>query len=113
MDFNLLTDEEIIKELALRCDTIRLDKQLSEKDVSKKGGTTLDAIYRFKTGKNISITNFIKILRGIGELDILDQILKENLPRSILNDKVTKRKKRVRKPSVKNKNGDFSWGDDE
>ena len=28
MDFNLLTDEEIIKELAFRCDLIRLDKQL-------------------------------------------------------------------------------------
>lgn len=113
MDFNLLTDEEIIKELALRCDFIRLDKQLSEKDVSKAGGTTIDAIYRFKTGKNISITNFIKILRGIGELDILDSMLKEDLPKSIRKNKIVKRKKRVHKPTLSNKKSDFVWGEDE
>ncbi len=113
MNFNLLTDEEIIKELALRCDTIRLDKQFSEKDVSQVGGTTIDAIYRFKTGKNISITNFIKILRGIGKLDDLEQLLKDNSPKSIRKNIVTKRKKRVHKSSKSNAKIDFIWGDDE
>jgi predicted transcriptional regulator len=113
MDFNLLTDKEIIKELAFRCDAIRVDKKLTEKDVSKVGGTTIDAIYRFKTGKNISITNFIKILRGIGEIDMLDQLLREDSPKSIRKDKISKRKKRVHKPTLSNEKGDFVWGDDE
>ncbi len=113
MDFNLLTDEEIIKELAFRCDSIRLDKQLTEKDVSQVGGTTIDAIYRFKTGKNISITNFIKILRGIGKLDDLDQLLKDNSPKSIRKNIVIRRKKRVHKSSQSNEKRDYVWGDDE
>jgi len=114
MDFNLLTDEDIIKELASRYDYSRLNKKLSEKDVSDKGGTNSDAIYRFKNGKNISLTNFIKILRGVGELDKLEKLLKTDEYQSIREVKKAKTPKRIfksRKKDSKN-NKDFIWEED-
>jgi len=114
MDFNLFTDEEIIKELASRCDSMRIKKELSEKDVSDKGGTNSDAIYRFKNGRNISLTNFIKIIRGIGELDNLEKLLRIDEQQSIREIKKSKTPKRIFKSRKKDNENDtdFIWGED-
>ncbi len=44
---------------------------------------------------------------------MLDQLLREDSPKSIRKDKISKRKKRVHKPTLSNEKGDFVWGDDE
>lgn len=111
MNFELLTDEEIIKQLAVRYEKIRLQKRLSEKDISKQGGTNSDALYRFKKGSNISLSNFIKILRGAGELDSLEKLLK---PQEIKSIRVKEEKlpKRVFKNKKEQNNSEFVWGED-
>lgn len=111
MNFELLTDEEIIKELASRYENIRLQKRLSEKDVSNKGGTNSDALYRFKKGSNISLGNFIKILRGVGELNSLEKLLKAQKLQSLRDTNKQKIPKRVFK-SKKSKKDEFIWGED-
>lgn len=111
MDFNLLNDIEILKELGKRYEDIRLELSLSNEDVAKRGGTTTDAIYRFKSGKSISMTNFIKIMRGLGKLDKLDKLLQE-VEFSIKDLKPIKKPKRIFK-TKKTLNTDFKWGDEE
>lgn len=114
-DFNLLTDEQIIKQLSKNFEQSRLDKSLSESEVSDIGGTNKDAIHRFKNGKNINLKNFIGILRGVGKLDELSQLFHTAdsgySPTPVKQNKV---KKRIFNKNIKiEQSEDFIWGDDE
>lgn len=109
MDFELLTDEDIIKELASRLEQYRLESELREIDVATNGGITIDVINRLKNGKNINLKNFLGILRGLGELNQLDALLKP-VDSLNLHQKKNSSKKRVFKKDT-NHEDDFQWGD--
>ena len=111
MDFRLLTDEDILKEIGKNYEQLRLRKKLSDEDVKSKGGTTKDAIRRFKKGENINLLNFIKILRGLGELENLQKLIEVKEEFSVINSKKKPLPKRVFKPK-ETKNNDFTWGDE-
>lgn len=113
MNFNLLTDENIIKELGQNYEELRLRKKLSDEDVMKKGGSTKDAIQRLKNGSNINLINFIKILRGLGELDSLEKVIKVEDSFSIRENKNKPLPRRVFKRKKSDNSTDFKWGDDE
>lgn len=48
MMLSLFNDEDILIELGKRYEEIRLEKRLSDADVSLRGGVPTNAIYRFK-----------------------------------------------------------------
>jgi predicted transcriptional regulator len=110
MNLYLLNDKEILKELGKRYESIRLEKGLSNEDVAKKGGTTTDAIYRFKSGKGISMINFIRIMRGLDNLDKLEKLLQE-VEFSVRDLKPIVKPKRIFK-TKKTGSKDFKWGDE-
>lgn len=113
VNFNLLTDEDMIKEFGKRYEIIRLQKRLSDNDVAKKGGISKDAIHRLKNGSNINLSNFIKILRGLDELDSLEKlIIPKKEPISIRDLNPKKTPKRIFKSKKSSTNIDFKWGDD-
>lgn len=113
MNFKLLNNEDIIKEFGKKYEKLRLQKNLSDEDIQKKGGVSKDAIHRLKNGSNINLINFIKILRGLGELDSLENILNFEESFSIKEKIKRKQKKRVfkKKESIIS-NKDFIWGDE-
>lgn len=110
MYFSLQNDNDILLEFGKRYESIRLDKQLSDNDVSQRGGVPKNAIYRFKNGQNISTSNFIKILRGLDILDKLDTLFEKPKP-SIQKSKI-KTPKRIFKSKKTQIPSDFEWGDD-
>jgi len=112
MNFNLLTDDDIIKEFGSRYEKIRLNKRLSDEDVMKTGGVSKDAIHRLKNGLNINLSNFIKILRGLGELDSLEKLIEPKANISLIKTKINKTPKRIFKTAIKNNNR-IKWGDEE
>ncbi len=111
MDFNLLANEDIIKELGKNYEELRLQKRLSDDDVHKKGGVSIDAIQRLKNGSNINLLNFIKILKGLGELDKLQKLLEVKEEFSIQETTKSSKPKRIFK-SKKGINSEFIWGED-
>jgi transcriptional regulator with XRE-family HTH domain len=116
MDYKLQTNEQIVKTLAKRIDELRIQKKLTEPEVAKKGGTSVDAIHRLKNGKNIGIYNLLGILRGIDELPLLDSLVKKPIlsgysPASVIK-KSEKKQKRVRKPKEPEIKDEFKWGDE-
>ncbi|XOB61071.1 helix-turn-helix domain-containing protein [Campylobacterota bacterium DY0563] len=111
MDFNLLTNEDIIKELGKNYEELRLRKKLSDEDVHKKGGVSIDAIQRLKSGSNINLINFIKILKGLGELDKLQKLLEVKEEFSLKQKAKKTKPKRIFK-TKKDTNNNFIWGDE-
>lgn len=109
MDFSLMNDDEILKELGERLEKIRLKKEVSDDELTKKGGGNKKALWRFKKGEPITTKNFIKILRGLGELQRLEQLFRVEEEYRPSQGKAQISNQRVRK---KTKKGRFLWGED-
>ena len=111
IEFTLMTDAEILKEIAFRFEKKRLQKQISDHDIIKKGGCTKDALWRFRSGEAITTKNLIKILRGLDEVGVLEQLFQiDNIYRPSL-EKTSDAPKRVY-TKKKKKQKPFIWGED-
>ncbi len=110
-NLTLMHDEEIIREVAKAYERLRLEKELSEAEVSQRGGVSIDAIHRFKSGKNINLRNFIGIMRGVGSLEMLQRVFPMQESYSPIPQKGNKPKKRIRK-KTKQTTEVFRWGEE-
>ncbi len=111
MRFSLLSDEEILKELAHRIERRRREKEFSDAELVEKSGTNLATLKRFRANKGtISLTSFIRILRGLGELDALNSLLESTQTFSPAQQIEKPLKKRITKK--KSKPSNFQWGDE-
>lgn len=111
MRFSMMSDDDILKELAKRMEARRVQKEMSDSDFAQSSGTNISSIKRFRANNGtISLTSFIRILRGLGELDALNKVL-EPMNYAPINEVMkTPVKKRIRKKNVSNVN--FKWGDE-
>ena len=111
MDYSICDDETIIKDLAEKIDLIRLQKRLKDEDVESAGGVSRQLISNFRNGKrSISLKSFIRLLRGIGELERLQNIFPETDSYSPIHPLPEKPVKRVR--DRQDQGGKFKWGDE-
>lgn len=115
MNLELLSDQQILKTLGERFEYYRRVQQMQDQDIFKNGGVKKDALASFKKGRNVSLLNFIKILRGAGLLSHLETIIPENQnfsPIEEIESKSNKHPARVHKKKSK-KDKTFQWGDEQ
>ena len=111
MPYSLLTDDEILADLAGKLDHIRRAKELKDEELVAKGGTSRFVLKKFRSGAGgITLKSFVRLLRGLGELDRLESLLKapENYSPTGRHTNIPVR--RVR--SKKKENSGFVWGED-
>lgn len=109
---SLMPDKGIILTLAKAYESIRLEKGLTEQEVSQRGGVSKDAIQRFKKGENIGLKNFIGILKGIDRLEKLLLVLPEEVHNPLVSVKPIPKRQRIRKKKKEAKKKKFVWGDE-
>jgi predicted transcriptional regulator len=106
-----MTDQEIISDIAKKINILRRTKALMVKDVASKGGVSIPVIAKFESKTNdIKISTFIKILRGIGELEQLENILSIDSSYSPIEEDTTPLPKRIRRKKIIET--DFTWEED-
>lgn len=72
------TDKEILEIIGERTGTLRRRLGMSQEKFATSTGLSLSTIQRFESGKaNISLTNFIEILRQTGQIEHIDDLLPE------------------------------------
>ena len=111
MSFELKTDNEILQELANKLDLLRRYKAIKDADLVSRGGTNRVVLNKFRNGHGgISLKTFIRLLRGLGELNRLESllILPEQYSPSGKNQQIPK--KRIH--NKKTEDTGFTWGDD-
>ena len=112
MKYSLMRDEDIINELAEKINTIRIRKRLKDRDVELAAGISRQLLSDFRNGKrSITLKSFIRLLRGVGELDRLQNLFADTAGYSPLSGSEKDRPKRVR--SKENHTKEFKWGDEE
>ena len=111
MDYNLLTDEAILKDIAEQVEKIRILKHLKETEIQELSGISRKTLYNFRKGSSsLSLKNFVRLLRVLGELDRLHLLFQESDTYSPLEDAQKEIPKRVRDKQMNNKA--FKWGDE-
>ena len=90
--FGTLTDEEIAMVLALRAKNTRINQNIKQKEFAKQINLSSSTTYsNFEQKGTISLLNFIKVIRGFGKLNEL-----ENLLNLSIDDKIKEFKQNIK-----------------
>lgn len=100
IEYLLLTEEEIAKELADQAQKLRLKKNMTQKDFALKAGIAHMTYCKFEQTGKISLIGFLKVLRHLGRLKEMSTVLEmgdvESVGLKKYYDENKENKKRVR-----------------
>ena len=88
---------ELISLLGQRFKDYRLRSEMTQKDVAEQSGITINTIRKFENGKagNMSLGTFLLLMKSIGCIQQLDEVLPE-LPESAYLVNEGKKVQRIR-----------------
>ena len=88
---------ELISLLGQRFKDYRLRSEMTQKDVAEQSGITINTINKFENGKagNMSLGTFLLLMKSIGCIQQLDEVLPE-LPESAYLVNEGKKVQRIR-----------------
>jgi hypothetical protein len=109
MSYSLKTDNEIIADLAAKLDELRRQKRLRDEDLVSQGGTNRVVLNKFRSGSGITLKSFIRLLRGIHELDALEQLLTK---KEVFYPTASPQEKTPKRIHKKKGSGPIVWGED-
>ncbi len=75
MDFLFASDKEILQEFGRRLKRSRIDSGFTQEGLAEHAGVSRPTVARLEAGKNISLINFITLLRYVGELGPLSTLM--------------------------------------
>ena len=88
---------ELMSLLGQRFKDYRLRSEMTQKDVAEQSGITINTIHKFENGKagNMSLGTFLLLMKSIGCIQQLDEVLPE-LPESAYLVNEGKKVQRIR-----------------
>lgn len=97
-DFTEYSTTELVKMLGARFKDYRLRSQLTQKDVANLTGLAVPTIQRFENGLsgNISLASFLLLVKAIGCINGLDELMPEQPESPYLYKDNNKKAQRVR-----------------
>ena len=97
-DFYEYSTPELVRMLGERFKEYRMRCDLTQKEVSELSGVGLTTIHKFENGtaSNLSLSTFILLLKVIGQINCLDDLLPELPPSSYLMRRNEKKAQRIR-----------------
>ncbi len=107
--YELNTETAILAELGQRLAQMRVNLNLTQADTAEQAGLSKPTLERIEAGKSARMDNMIRLLRVLGLLELLDQLIPEPGPRPLdllkRHGKGRKRASTVREP----KPGKAKW----
>lgn len=96
---------ELVQLLGSRFRDYRLRTAMTQKDVAEQTGLTINTIHKFENGKapNLSLGTFLLLMKAIGCINGIDQLLPELPPSAFLVKDDGKKIQRIRHTSPKTK----------
>lgn len=94
-----MSNPEIISELGRRFKEYRLSAMLTQKEAAERAGVSLITLRQFENGRsyNINMNNFLAMLRVVGCLEQVDELLPEMPVSAYAMDRLMQRRpKRIR-----------------
>ena len=67
----------VLKELGERIKDLRISENMTQNDLADRSGVSVKTICRIEKGDNLSIMNYLNVLRALGILENLQLIVPE------------------------------------
>lgn len=78
MNYEEITDQELLQRIGGKLKEIRLEQNVKQKELAEKAGLSMFSISQMETGHNTSIQSIIQVLRALGRMDMLDAFILYN-----------------------------------
>lgn len=106
---------EVLSEIGNRIKAARIAMPATQKELAELTNLSLRTISNLETGKDVSFSTVIDVLRALGQLQSLDIMIPEQGPRPSDIAALGKRRERVRKSKVPDTpaQSGWKWGDEE
>ena len=114
---NETTDAAALAELGTRLRRTRLERNLTQEQVAEEAGVSRLTVKRIEDGGSAQLTSLLRVLRSLGLLEALEQLVPEPMPSPI--DRLRRRgreRQRARPGSASTNAGEgdvWRWGDEE
>lgn len=97
VDYYEYSVPELVKLLGARFKDYRLRSNMTQREVAEQSGITIATIHKFENGVtgNMSLSTFLLLMKAVGQLDALDELLPD-LPPSAYLIKEEKKVQRIR-----------------
>ncbi len=112
---NEISDQAILQELGTRLARYRLNRNLTQGELSREAGVSMRTLHRIEHGQSAQLKNWLRLLRAFGLLENLDVLLPEPVVSPLQQAKMLgKERKRASSPTKQlGKTGPWTWGDEE
>lgn len=107
-----LPNTAIEGDLGRRLQAIRLGRNISQAQLAVEAGVARRTITRLESGGGVSLETFIRVLRALGLLDRLAELLPDTSVRPIEEVRGRGRKRQRARPSAKPAPSEWTWDDD-
>ncbi|HKF83189.1 MAG TPA: helix-turn-helix transcriptional regulator [Solirubrobacterales bacterium] len=77
------SDQAVLEELGARLARTRLEQNVSQEKLASAAGVSKSTLERIETGREVKLTSLVRILRALGRLELLDQLVPAPLPSPI------------------------------
>jgi len=74
MNLTLMTDIEILKQIASRAKDARIKQELRQSDLSERSGVPLSSVRVFERSGKISLVYLVKLMRALSCIEELDAL---------------------------------------
>lgn len=101
---------DVMKELAARFKQHRVSSRITQRELAEKTGVSLRTISRFEKGGEIGMLTFIKLLKGVGLENNLENVIPDYTKRPSYFANGGKLPKRARKK--RQTDDEWVWGED-
>jgi putative transcriptional regulator len=114
------TDDTVLRELGSRIERTRLERDLTQAQLAHAASVGVNTVRRLEGGQGATLTNLIRVLRGLDLLDGIDRLVPEPAPSPIQQLRLEGRRRRRasgRRPALEDAAttppvAEWRWGDE-
>lgn len=77
-DLYSLSDTIILRKIGSHLKSVRLKQNITQMDLAKSMDVSVSSLKNLENGNNCSLELFLRVIRTLGELDILTPLMEEN-----------------------------------
>ncbi len=75
MDWQILTDKQLLEALAVRLKDYRFHKHYTQKELAEKSGVSIHSVQKIEQGRPVSMDIFLSVLRTLKLLNQLEALV--------------------------------------
>jgi len=112
---SFLTDDVVLEALGQRLAAVRIARQMTQAKLAEEAGLSKRTVERMEAGDSSQLSSLIRVLRVLGLLEGLDQLVPEARPRplDLLKLRGRQRQRASSRSAVNESSEEWSWGEPE